>query len=77
MEYVSFHLVKCIKEKIVPDNILDRILYNYMIGVEEPINIKELIEILSKNDKIAFYYTPLILFILEKRYDKYFMKKEL
>lgn len=75
-EYFREDLIQEIKNKIPPDNYLERIIYNYMLNIDEPINIEKLIELLSGTDRISFYYTPIILFILEKRYDKYFNKQE-
>lgn len=76
IEYFPPELISCIVNKIPPEDMIYKIIYNYMVGEEEKINVEELIKRLSKYNIETFYYTPIIIFILEKRYNKYFKKEE-
>lgn len=76
IEYFPPELINCIKNKTPPEDIIHKIIYNYMIGKEEEIDVEDLIDRLSKDNIESFYYTPIIIFILENRYNKYFKKEE-
>lgn len=80
-EYFPSNLLSLLKLKEVegvkpPEDYLQRIIFNYMHNIDEEINVDEVISRLKNNDKQSFYYTPVILYILHKRYDKYFIKQE-
>ena len=55
-----------------PTFYLDRLIVNYMLNREEEIDVNKVMSYLKKDDRISFYYTPIIVFILQKRYEKYF-----
>lgn len=55
---------------------LELILYNYLINNDQEIDRKKLVPYLLNNDLHSYYYLPIIIFILKKKYDKYFIKTE-
>lgn len=55
---------------------LELILYNYLINNDQEIDRKKLVPYLVNNDLHSYYYLPIIIFILKKKYDKYFIKTE-
>lgn len=58
-----------------PTFYLDQIIVNYMLGKDEEIDVDKIMSYLKRDDRISFYYTPILIFILEKRYERYFNKK--
>lgn len=76
MEYFPPELIDSIRNKVPPEDLIYKIIYNYMIGKEEKIDVEELLKYLSGTNIKSFRYTPIVIFILEARYNKYFVKEE-
>lgn len=55
---------------------LELILYNYLINEDQEIERKKLVPYLLNTDLHSYYHLPIIIFILRKKYDKYFIKTE-
>lgn len=51
---------------------LDQIIVDFMNHKEREYDVQKIISLLMKDDRVAFYYTPIIIYILKNRYDKYF-----
>lgn len=60
-----------------PEDYIERVIYNFMHNIEEEIDTDKLIELITlRPARESFYYMPIIIYILQKRYDKYFIKEE-
>lgn len=80
--YDIYNLGKDETEKVTPweykdVDYLELIVYNYLINQDQEIERKKIIPYLLKTDIHSYYFIPLIVFILKKKYDKYFVKEEL
>lgn len=59
-----------------PEDYIERLIYNYFHNIKEEIDINKIIPLLNDTNKHSFYYTPIVIFILQKEYDRYFAKQE-
>lgn len=77
-EYFSVSLLSKLKLEASepPEDYIEKLIYNYFHNIKEEINVDKVISLLDNTDKYSFYYTPIILFILQKHYDRYFVKQE-
>ena len=51
------------------------IIYNYINDIDQEINLKDLIKYISEPSLYCYEYFPIILYILKKKYENYFVSK--
>lgn len=55
---------------------LDQVIVDFMLHKERTLDTDKILNELKKDDRISYYYTPIILYILTNRYNNYFKKTE-
>ena len=61
-----------IKSYTSDEKYIFNLIMNYMANVSNAIDIDSIIRVVMSNGRFSYFYTPLIIWVLKKNYDRYF-----